>query len=74
MNPLLKSLRARHEIVDTKIRIEQQAIQPDSVRLSILKRIKLRLRDQIAALERMGHEIHENARHTRGMRAASIKV
>lgn len=55
MNPLLKSLKARHGIVQTRIEEEQKRPKPDTLRMSALKRLKLHLRDQIALLERMEH-------------------
>ncbi len=47
----LKALRSRHEILDAKIDREQKALRPDGFRITALKKIRLRLRDEIAALE-----------------------
>lgn len=55
MNPLLKSLKARHEIVQTRIDDESRSPAPDSLRVRALKKMKLHLRDQIAFLERVGN-------------------
>ncbi len=54
MKSFLKALRARHEIVQNRIDVEQRAKIPDSIRVAALKKIKLSIRDQIAALERLG--------------------
>lgn len=53
MNPLLKALIARHGIVQSKLDAEMKARRPDEVRLSALKKLKLRLKDQIVRLERI---------------------
>jgi len=52
MKRRLHALKARHEILDAKIR--QEALRPaaDEFRLQQMKRIKLALRDQIAEEER----------------------
>ena len=48
----LKSLWVRHEILEFKIDREQRRPMADNLRLSSLKRMKLAVRDEIAALER----------------------
>jgi hypothetical protein len=53
MKNFLKALQARHGIVQARIDMEQRAKAPDSLRVAALKKIKLSLRDQIAALERL---------------------
>jgi len=53
MNRLLRALKARHAIVETRVMEEQRRPKPDSIRLKSLKTIKLQLRDQIASLERL---------------------
>ncbi|MDN2568247.1 DUF465 domain-containing protein [Aquibium sp. A9E412] len=52
MNPLLKSLRTRHDIVQAKIDAEQSRPRPDSLRIMALKKIRLGFREQIEFLER----------------------
>lgn len=52
MKPLLRSLRTRHEIVDAKIGSEQNRPMPDTLRIRALKKIRLRIKEQIAFLER----------------------
>lgn len=52
MKQLLKALRARHALVANKIDDEQRRPQPDGFRVRSLKKIKLRLKEQIAFLER----------------------
>ena len=48
----LKAMRLRHTRLDAEIREEQRRPQPDPARLAFLKKLKLRLRDRIAVLER----------------------
>ena len=55
MNPLIKSLKARHQIVQSRIEDENRSPAPDSLRVRALKKMKLQLRDQIAFLERVGN-------------------
>ncbi|MEP3280298.1 MAG: YdcH family protein [Stappiaceae bacterium] len=47
----LKALRTRHEILDAKIDREQKRLRPDVLRVSAMKKIRLRLRDQITRIE-----------------------
>ncbi|MCF6367459.1 YdcH family protein [Rhizobium halophilum] len=56
MNRLLKALKARHAIMETRVMEEQRRPKPDPIRLKSLKTIKLQLRDQIASLERLLRE------------------
>jgi hypothetical protein len=53
MRNLLRALRARHDIVQSRIDSEQVARRPDSLRVAALKKIKLQIKDQIVSLERM---------------------
>jgi hypothetical protein len=53
MRNLLRALRARHDIVQSRIDTEQVAKRPDSLRVAALKKIKLQIKDQITSLERM---------------------
>lgn len=48
----LKALYARHGIIEAKIHGEQCRPSPDSLRVRALKKMKLKLRDQIRTLER----------------------
>lgn len=52
MKQLLKALRARHALVANKIDDEQRRPQPDGFRVRSLKKVKLRLKEQITFLER----------------------
>ncbi len=52
MQNRLKSLYARHGILEAKIHGEQSRPAPDSIRVKALKKMKLKLRDQIEAMER----------------------
>ena len=49
----LKALRARHGILQAKIDAETSRPSPDSIRVKILKKMRLKLRDQIALYERV---------------------
>jgi hypothetical protein len=53
MDPFIKSLRHRRATVQVRIQDEQARPVPDQLRLSALKRLKLRFRDQIEFIERM---------------------
>ncbi len=52
MHNHLKALYARHGVIDAKIIGEQNRPLPDDMRLRALKKMKLRLRDQIRIMER----------------------
>ncbi|MBP2550511.1 hypothetical protein J2858_003447 [Neorhizobium galegae] len=54
MNPLLKALHSRHRILEDRIQSEQKSPAPDSLRIMALKKIKLRMREQIEFLQRTG--------------------
>ncbi|MEX0346713.1 MAG: DUF465 domain-containing protein [Rhizobiaceae bacterium] len=47
----LAALWARHSILDAKIDREQRVRSPDGLRLKMLKKLRLKLRDRIAAVE-----------------------
>lgn len=51
MDPFIKSLRHRRATVQARIDEEQARPSPDQIRLSALKRLKLRFRDQIEFIE-----------------------
>ena len=53
MDPFIKSLRHRRATVQARIEDEQARPVPDQLRLSALKRLKLRFCDQIEFIERM---------------------
>lgn len=53
MDPFIKSLRHRRATVQARIEDEQARPVPDQLRLSALKRLKLRFRDQIEFIERL---------------------
>lgn len=53
MDQFLKSIRHRCSSVQARIEEEQARPAPDQLRLSALKRLKLRFRDQIEIIERM---------------------
>ena len=53
MNQFIKSLRHRRATVQARIEDEQARPVPDQLRLSALKRLRLRFRDQIEFIERM---------------------
>ena len=54
MKNLLKSLIVRHKIMEHRIAEEEKTPMPDSLRVRVLKKMKLKLRDQIAWLENVG--------------------
>ena len=49
----LNALRARHGILQAKIDAEGLRPSPDTIRVKILKKMRLKLRDQIALYERL---------------------
>ena len=51
MHARLKALQARHDILESKIHGEMVRPLPDDLRLTLLKRMKLKLRDEIAGIE-----------------------
>ncbi|SDA92780.1 YdcH family protein [Mesorhizobium qingshengii] len=53
MDQFIKSLRHRRATVQARIEDEQARPAPDQLRLSALKRLKLRFRDQIEFIERI---------------------
>jgi len=53
MDQFIKSLRQRRAIIQARIEDEQARPAPDQLRLSALKRLKLRIREQIEFIERM---------------------
>jgi hypothetical protein len=53
MDQFIKSRRHRRATVQARIMEEQARPAPDQLRLSALKRLRLRFRDQIEFLERM---------------------
>lgn len=56
MDPFIKSLRHRRASVQARIEDEQARPVPDQLRLSALKRLKLRFRDQIEFIERLNRQ------------------
>lgn len=53
MDQFIKSLRQRRAIIQARIEDEQARPAPDQLRLSALKRLKLRFGEQIEFIERM---------------------
>ncbi|TDI58504.1 MAG: DUF465 domain-containing protein [Alphaproteobacteria bacterium] len=51
VEPRLRSLEEKHHGLETKIELEGHRPQPDQVRLSGLKREKLRIREEIQRLQ-----------------------
>lgn len=56
MHQFLKSLRNRKAHVQSKIDEEQGRPSPDGMRLSALKKLKLRFREQIDFIERQNRQ------------------
>ena len=59
MHNHLKSLYARHGILEARIHGEQCRPAPDSLRVRALKKMKLKLRDQIETMERRFRMVQE---------------
>lgn len=53
MDQLLKSLQHRRAAVQDRIEDEQARPRPDHLKLSALKKLRLRFRDQVEFIERM---------------------
>lgn len=49
----LNALKVRHDILESKIHGEMSRPRPDDLRLRLLKRMKLKLRDEMAGIERL---------------------
>ena len=60
MDQFIKSLRHRRATVQARIEEEQDRPAPDQLRLSALKRLKLRFRDQIEFIELIVSELTTN--------------
>ncbi|WP_041375405.1 YdcH family protein [Polymorphum gilvum] len=58
MHRKLVALRVRHAILDAKIGREERRPHPDSLRIMSLKKIRLRLKEEIVQLERRVHRPH----------------
>lgn len=52
MKSLLKALMTRHSIVASRIAEEQRRPMPDTLRVRSLKKLRLKLKDQIEHLQR----------------------
>jgi hypothetical protein len=52
MRNRLKALYSRHGIINAKIQGEQSRMRPDSLRVRALKKMRLKLLDQIEVTER----------------------
>jgi hypothetical protein len=50
-----ESLRAKHAAIDLQIQQEETRPKPDDMLIAELKRQKLRIKDEIASLERVDH-------------------
>ncbi|MEZ5800739.1 MAG: YdcH family protein [Nitratireductor sp.] len=45
-------MRAKHSVLEARIQFEQGRPAPDSLQIMLMKRLRLKLRDQINSLER----------------------
>ncbi len=62
----LNALKVRHDILESKIQGEMSRPRPDDLRLRLLKRMKLKLRDEMAGIEdRLFSEKPAGAPHDR---------
>ncbi|MFN4009908.1 YdcH family protein [Pannonibacter sp.] len=52
MHRKLVALRVRHAILDAKIERESRRPHADSLRLTMLKKLRLRLKEEVLKLER----------------------
>lgn len=50
-----ESLRAKHAAIELQIQQEENRPKPDDMLIAELKRQKLRIKDEIASLERASH-------------------
>lgn len=57
MDQFIKSLKTRHSLIEEEISSEQTRPNPDRNRVLALKKMKLRLRDQIEYLRREGADM-----------------
>lgn len=48
----IQALRAKHSVLEARIQFEQGRPAPDSLQIMLMKRLRLKLRDQINSLER----------------------
>lgn len=54
MDQLMKALTSRHRIIEDEIVAEEKRPAPDRMRVLALKKLKLRVREQIEILHREG--------------------
>lgn len=54
LDQLMKALTARHRILQDEIAAEEKRPSPDRMRVLALKKLKLRMREQIEILHREG--------------------
>tara|TARA_R110002033_G_scaffold32379_1_gene69574 strand:+ start:1359 stop:1562 length:204 start_codon:yes stop_codon:yes gene_type:complete len=47
----LRRLRKKHDVIERKIAKKQKSPDPDSAKISELKKLKLSIKDQIARIE-----------------------
>jgi len=57
VDQFMKSLTTRHSLIEEEISSEQTRPEPDRTRVLALKKMKLRLRDQIEYLRREGADM-----------------
>jgi hypothetical protein len=53
MTAHVESLRSKHADLDAKIADEERRPHPDEATIHALKKLKLRIKDELATLERM---------------------
>lgn len=53
MIAILKALRSRHSIIESRIQREEMRPYPDSLRIRSMKKIRLQLREKILKAEAM---------------------
>jgi hypothetical protein len=62
VNDRIESLRSQHALLDDAIREENHRPHPDDARIHELKREKLRLKDEISAMQASLHGRREEVR------------
>ena len=66
MSGRIEALEAKKDILDARIQQEHGRPQPDSIRLQSLKRMRLRLKDDLVRIQQRAARAIRPARHVRG--------
>ena len=72
MSGRIEALEAKKDILDARIQQEHSRPQPDSIRLQSLKRMRLRLKDDLVRIQRRAVRAIRPSEHARGQLTAAF--